>query len=786
MSYLHHLEHPNILPLLTSYTYNDVPNFLLPLVEGGDLEQFLNAKHRPKDFAEDIRFYDALSGLASALETLHDYKSDVLDKEMIGYHHDLKPKNVLVSEGRFVLSDFGLSKLKTGEDSRTPFKKGQGHYLAPECEDLEHDFSKGVISRASDVWSLGCIVLEVIVFMIGGTDAVAEFREHRKFKQGFLTTKTFFCGKSVNPEVERKMFEVADCENVAVRKVVALIRQILVVDFKKRPKASEITVRLRLISFEASCLRLRAAFQSIRWRIDDLEVISEWNTFHQMTHNLTLSEHTMAIPSLDAKILEPFANRAHVETLSASMERLLDTMLSSDLSSDVAPGILLSLQQVIDLLSLQLNNSQRDGSLVNEATHLGTDSGHSAPRSIDVRNLRWDDRALMSVTGANHKFIISKDEKFLALSSGWQFTIFALPSVNKIQEIKLPDEVQRCRQPFGYRDFDYPDFSFTPDEKNLIVCWLDHVYCYHVGCDESKPWMIFTPVIPGSWMTTRGRGSAIMMPVPIRLAAISPDSKKVAIEFYIRMSDTSWDHWVYVVWLRHNERVYTKHVQATVGAYASGECIQATVGEDDCLFGFSPDSRQLAVSSQKTVRYNKQDAIRILVLDMWFDQRNSKWVTIYCDKNFNKTPGRQILSLPFSSPIYPRVVFGVWDNRWVAGVWRKSKRTLTLHDLYSQSHLVSLELSCLNAFGHDMKNTIFSDNLILTASCTSPANTIVRKLKRAENKTSDSLVIFANVKTNQVICTLEGVFNHYWLSRSGQYAVLRKKKELRLFQLSES
>lgn len=49
MSYLHHLEHPNILPLLTSYTYNDVPNFLLPLVEGGDLEQFLNAKHRPKD-----------------------------------------------------------------------------------------------------------------------------------------------------------------------------------------------------------------------------------------------------------------------------------------------------------------------------------------------------------------------------------------------------------------------------------------------------------------------------------------------------------------------------------------------------------------------------------------------------------------------------------------------------------------------------------------------------------------------------------------------------------------
>ena len=160
-------------------------------MEGGDLEQFLNAKHRPKDFAENTHFYDALSGLASALETLHEYKSDVLGTQMIGYHHDLKPKIVLVSEGRFVLSDFGLSKLKISEDSQTPFKRGQGHYLAPECEDLEHDFSKGVISRASDIWSLGCIVLEVIVFMIGGTDAVAEFREHRKTKTGFLRRKRF-------------------------------------------------------------------------------------------------------------------------------------------------------------------------------------------------------------------------------------------------------------------------------------------------------------------------------------------------------------------------------------------------------------------------------------------------------------------------------------------------------------------------------------------------------------------------------------------------------------------
>ena len=146
--------------------------------------------------------------------------------------------------------------------------------------------------------------------------------------------------------------EVADSENVPVRKVVALIRHILVIDFKQRLKASEITIRIRLISFEDFYLRLCAAFQSIRWRIDNLAVITERTKFYQMPYSLTLTDDTTAFPSLDAKGLEPFANRAHVATLLASMKTLLDTMLSQDLSSDVAPRILLSLQHVNGLLSL--------------------------------------------------------------------------------------------------------------------------------------------------------------------------------------------------------------------------------------------------------------------------------------------------------------------------------------------------------------------------------------------------------------------------------------------------
>ena len=69
----------------------------------------------------------ALSGLASAVEKLHNYESEILHVSLIGCHHDLKPKNVLVDEGKFLLADFGLSKFKNvSEDSKSPFGRGEG------------------------------------------------------------------------------------------------------------------------------------------------------------------------------------------------------------------------------------------------------------------------------------------------------------------------------------------------------------------------------------------------------------------------------------------------------------------------------------------------------------------------------------------------------------------------------------------------------------------------------------------------------------------------------------
>ncbi|MDP7033112.1 MAG: protein kinase [Planctomycetota bacterium] len=75
-------------------------------------------------------------------------------------HRDLKPGNILVtSEGRPVVVDFGLSK-GPGEESmtRTGDILGTAYYMAPE----QAKGQRKEISPATDVWSLGVILYEIL------------------------------------------------------------------------------------------------------------------------------------------------------------------------------------------------------------------------------------------------------------------------------------------------------------------------------------------------------------------------------------------------------------------------------------------------------------------------------------------------------------------------------------------------------------------------------------------------------------------------------------------------
>lgn len=99
------LRHPNIVPVMCSYTYNNDHNFLFPSYKL-DLKQFLQTDVRLADFQWNFTFHLALCGLASALENTHgirlNAKEHGLDMDAIGYHNDFRPANVLVSTNTFI------------------------------------------------------------------------------------------------------------------------------------------------------------------------------------------------------------------------------------------------------------------------------------------------------------------------------------------------------------------------------------------------------------------------------------------------------------------------------------------------------------------------------------------------------------------------------------------------------------------------------------------------------------------------------------------------------------
>lgn len=175
-------RHPCILELYGSYTYRMKHNFLFREAVQGDLHDLLAAEQRPPAFAEDESFYLAFCGLASALEKVHCFANDDLKLKMIGCHHDLKPHNVLVDNGRFILADFGLATMKDpSEGTLVEAKDRDLYFLAPENIDFVQNV-RGRVGPSTDIWSLGCMLLDVFTFMRGGRRAVQDFRDSRSYQ----------------------------------------------------------------------------------------------------------------------------------------------------------------------------------------------------------------------------------------------------------------------------------------------------------------------------------------------------------------------------------------------------------------------------------------------------------------------------------------------------------------------------------------------------------------------------------------------------------------------------
>lgn len=212
-------------------------------------------------------------GLADALVHIHEFAfHDVnIDLMRIGYHHDLRPANILCLARRFVITDFGLSKFTSAsQTSKDLVRGGVDAYLSPEAIS-DVDWTRGEVGRALDIWSLGCIFAELATVTEGFK--VKKFQEirRRERRQGSLTNidYTFHSSGELRDGVKDWLKNLKGCgepsctpKSPQTPALVALIEEMLNPKWRIRIMIKEVVQRLSEISFKTKALAIESLFRS--------------------------------------------------------------------------------------------------------------------------------------------------------------------------------------------------------------------------------------------------------------------------------------------------------------------------------------------------------------------------------------------------------------------------------------------------------------------------------------------------------------------------------------------
>jgi len=165
--------HPHLVKSIAFIVRGDKKFFIFPWAGEGNLREYWKKTNPGAPDAINITWViNQLCGLADAIHELHGWNCR---------HTDLKPENLLIipEPGRpdtVVIADVGLASVHSlatpSRFSKSSNMSGTQRYEPPEVLD------EGPRSRAYDLWSMGCICLEFVIWLLWTNGGLKTFNDH--------------------------------------------------------------------------------------------------------------------------------------------------------------------------------------------------------------------------------------------------------------------------------------------------------------------------------------------------------------------------------------------------------------------------------------------------------------------------------------------------------------------------------------------------------------------------------------------------------------------------------
>ncbi|KAF3011217.1 hypothetical protein E8E13_011625 [Curvularia kusanoi] len=269
--------HNHLLRCLASFVFGSKYHMIYEKADS-DVEKFMKSHPDPQRSsgmtATDLA--QQLFGLVSALAAIHNQNSVSNEKnnnllsvpplhtEKAGYIHDIKPENILVfaykqnerKRSWFRLSDFSCAKINDVQTSvsgnnrnswKTKSKSGTPIYRAPES------YGNGGTSRPYDLWSLGCVYLEFLVWFLEGYASLDAFRTARECEvspggredEGFYFKPTESDDFRLRDVVLKKITSVRKLCRGPLVAIADTVPKLLQIDPRQRPTAEKLVKTLQ-------------------------------------------------------------------------------------------------------------------------------------------------------------------------------------------------------------------------------------------------------------------------------------------------------------------------------------------------------------------------------------------------------------------------------------------------------------------------------------------------------------------------------------------------------------